>query len=229
MKYIYISCLALLSSFSIQADEPAIIHGLSTNGAISVVCDSSHYYWATEWAYTPQGPWMPSEIWNLPVTGSIDTAELPLSDFQTAHAFFRVVSSPDIIVPPQGAAGFTSDTNGWGTVSGQILFWEGNFMPGSPTGTITPVQRTIFFFDLTNVGINNWHSYILSPFRGSANSDIYGYFSIRLPPGDYSVLVLERFRYYSHGWDGAGNISPLHLGSNQNINIQFNIIYLAVW
>ena len=113
------------------------------------------------------------------------------------------------------------------------MFWDGNLMPGNPTGTITPVRRTICFFmktgDVVYSGSGmSFYSFVLSPFAGSTESSSSGYYSIGLPSGDYSMFVIESpGYYYASGMDGYGNIMPVHVESNQTTVKQFNITYSA--
>ena len=240
MKIILTAFLAILGCLASHATEPIHIGTTTTNGVFTA--SVSRAYWAVEWSADANGPWLSSEIWNMPVTASNVRVTLPVSDIRTNHGFFRAICSWNIIRPSAGYAGFNTDTNGWGRVSGKVLFWAGNFMPGVSTGTKTPVQRTICFFDKTkNVvyvpGENgSFYLHVLSRYIGSTDSDASGNYSMGLPPGDYSVFVLEKpdgefgeEYYYANGIDGNGYILPCHINANSNTPFSISITYFAIF
>ena len=240
MKGILTAYLILLGCLASQATEPVQISNFSTNGDFSA--SVSRAYWAVEWCTDVNGTWLPSECWNMPVTGSNARVALPISDIRTNHGYFRAICSWNIIHPPTGPAVFNTDTNGWGRVSGKVLFWAGNFMPGVSTGTKTPVQRTICFFDKTKNVVyvpgesSAFFLYVKSRYIGSTDSNASGDFSIGLPTGDYSVFVLEKpdgefgeEYYYANGIDGSGFIHPCHINASSNTPLAIDITYFAVF
>ncbi|MFC2076412.1 hypothetical protein ACFLT7_04945 [candidate division KSB1 bacterium] len=108
-------------------------------------------------------------------------------------------------------------------VWGQAAFYEGNFQPKTPSGIMTYVKRTVYFFELTNMSDNVevfpdfapesgiFYSKINSKLIGCARSDDQGLFQKSLPVGDYSVFVLERGYYYFNTTDGVNNIAPVRV------------------
>ena len=240
MKSILTAYLILLGSLASHAAESIQISDFSTNGDFSA--SISRAYWAIEWCADVNGTWLPTEFWNMPVTGSNARVALPISDIRTNHGYFRAICSWNIIHPPTGPAVFNTDTNGWGRVTGKVMFWEGDFMPGQPTGTITPVIRTLCFFEKTSNVVHvgypwgSFYSFVLSPFAGSTKSNASGNFSIGLPPGDYSVFVLEKpdgefgeEYYHASVTDGGGYIHPVKVVINSNTVKQIDIHYLATY
>jgi len=89
-------------------------------------------------------------------------------------------------------------------VWGNVLFWEGDFMPGSgPGGMVTPVVREIHFFeaafpeDVDRVDPYDYFYYeIFTPLVAVTISDPCGFFEVDLPPGTYSAFVKEGDLYY---------------------------------
>ena len=236
MKSILTAYLILLGCLASQATEPIQISNFSTNGDFSA--SVSRAYWAIEWSVDANGPWLSSEIWNMPVTGSNARVALPIADIRTNHGFFRSICSWNIIHPSAGYSGFNTETNGWGLVSGKVLFWAGDFMPIHPTGTKTPVQRTICFYSATTNVIfvpgesSSFYSHILSHFIGSTDSNTNGDYSIRLPPGDYAAFVLEKpdgeygeEYYYSRILRGYS----CHINASSNTPLSIDITYFATF
>jgi hypothetical protein len=100
----------------------------------------------------------------------------------------------------------------WGTVR----LWEGDFMPPFPTGTITPVQREICVYEATRydsveqiVGSGGFYKSIFTKRVARTKSNAKGFYEVALPPGRYSVFVLEDTLFYSNEGDGAGYLTPV--------------------
>ncbi len=123
----------------------------------------------------------------------------------------------------------------WGTVS----FTEGNCMPVIPPASNSckscPVQRRIKIYEYTLIS-NATPSANSSVFFDSFNStlvaqvetDENGFFQISIPPGHYSVAVVENGKLYVGGLDGQGGLDPVNfINGLQNINI--NMTYKAVF
>ncbi len=114
-------------------------------------------------------------------------------------------------------------TNGiWGTVSST----EGNCMPAiSPSssacrtcpvkrivkiypyvlhGNATPSGNSGVFFDSFNV-----------PLIAEAEADENGFFQVSIPPGRYTIAVLENGKLYANGGDGQGGINPFTLSAGR--------------
>src|SRR5712664_1162485 len=90
--------------------------------------------------------------------------------------------------------GPTSPDRGQGDLRGTVLFLEGNFMPGTPTGTTTPVRREMRiyvlasqFSDVVPSGIPGFYRHVNTPLVARVWSDYSGFFEVALPPGKYSL------------------------------------------
>ena len=57
------------------------------------------------------------------------------------------------------------------------------------------------------------------------DSDNNGYFSIQLPEGEYSLVVLENGKYHAESFDEEGNIFPVRVKKNEVSSIRFKIMY----
>ena len=115
----------------------------------------------------------------------------------------------------------------WGTVSSM----EGNCMPMVPPGSNTckhcPVKRTVKIYEYT----------LLSQATPSGNSPIFfdsfstqlvaqvdadnnGFFQANIPPGHYSIVIVEDGKLYANGTDGQGGLNPITYSTGlQNVNL----------
>jgi len=120
-------------------------------------------------------------------------------------------------------------------VWGNVWFWEGDFMPGSPSGKITPVVREIFIFEATDNSMvelstgGTFFSSVNSNLITTIQSDNDGFFQISLEPGKYSFFVKEDTLFYANRWDGEGHILSAIVTENNVTKNQIDITYKAVY
>jgi hypothetical protein len=120
---------------------------------------------------------------------------------------------------------------------GNVLFWEGDFMPGPPgghSGSVSPVEREVFVFEATRydsvVGANGgFYSRVLTRLKGKTTSNAKGFYQIALPPGKYSIFVAESSMFYANGVDSMGHILPGTVNENSVTQVQINITYKAAY
>jgi len=116
---------------------------------------------------------------------------------------------------------------------GDIWFWQGDFMPICPSGTVSAVSRDVRIHTLTHlddvemVGYSAFYSDINSELVDSVWSTEDGFFEIGLDTGWYSIFVVEDSLLYANGFDGIGHIWPVHVSRDSVIGITFDITYLA--
>lgn len=128
---------------------------------------------------------------------------------------------------------------------GDVMFWEGNFMPmpypETSSGIITPVARTIFIHEATRgdqveriylevepcCGVS-LISKIYTDLVAVAQSDDQGFFEIELPPGRYSIFVEEHGYLYANRTDGE-YIFPVDVREGEVTGIEFDITYMAYY
>ena len=122
----------------------------------------------------------------------------------------------------------------WGTVS----FLEGNCMPivGPGSGCKEcPVKRAVRIYQYTtSAQATPWgtstvffHSFSTQLVK-EVIPDSEGFFQTELPPGQYTMVVVEDGKLYASGRDGQGGINSFtHQGGQKKIN--FRITYKAVF
>jgi hypothetical protein len=133
--------------------------------------------------------------------------------------------------------GTPPDTSGQVTISqgvwGNVWFWEGNFMPVDPTGTITPVRREVYAYELTkDTQVEPSDSGPL--FRvihtrciDSTRSNSTGFFQMELAPGRYSFFAREGSRFFADLTDTARNLFPATVVRDSVTKVQIDIDYLS--
>ncbi len=119
---------------------------------------------------------------------------------------------------------------------GNVWFWEGNFQPFG-WGNITPVQRTIYFYQLTRYdsvepATGTWYVRVHSLVVDSAISGTNGFYQITMPPGEYSVFVREDTLYYANWFtirDSTWYILPVPVWKDSVTKFQIDLTYKAAF
>jgi hypothetical protein len=106
--------------------------------------------------------------------------------------------------------------------------------PGGPSGgKITPVVRVIFVYEATSYDMvepsngtffNEINTRLVAVIVSSTN----GFYQVKLPPGKYSLFVIENDMYYANGSDGE-HIQPAVVVENEATKMQIDITYNAVY
>jgi hypothetical protein len=115
---------------------------------------------------------------------------------------------------------------------GDVWFWDGDFMPICPDGTVTPAVREIRVHTLTTIGEVTpagpaFYTEVHTPLVATLQSDRLGFFEAELPPGSYSVFAVEDTLLYANGVDGDGHICPVEVLPGQVTSIRVDITYRA--
>ncbi len=121
---------------------------------------------------------------------------------------------------------------------GRVRFWEGDFMPsigGNSSGTITPVEREVCVFEATRfdsvvgAGDGRFFKHIMTKFVARVQSNASGYYQVSLPPGKYSVFIVEGSLYYANGTDSAGHLVPGVVTAGAVTEVPVDINYKAAY
>ncbi|MDC0672792.1 hypothetical protein [Nannocystis radixulma] len=118
-------------------------------------------------------------------------------------------------------------------IAGAVCFWQGDFMPGDPEGTIRPVARTIEIHAVTrreeakpSSTAAFWDS-VSTPLVATASSGADGWFEVALPPGSYSLFVREPQGLFANGYDEAGIIASVEVVAGKVTRKQLDVDYAA--
>jgi len=120
-------------------------------------------------------------------------------------------------------------------VWGFVKFWEGDFMFGNTSGSITPVERKIYVFEKTHISKaesssdGGFYKKINTALVDSTISNVKGFFQLSLPEGEYSLFVKENLLYYSNSGDGQGYIFPIRVKKDSLTTVEFKITYKATY
>ena len=150
-----------------------------------------------------------------------------------SHLIFSCEDNPtENFYPPDNSERVTISEGVWGNV----WFWEGNFMPGSPDGTITPVVREIYVYKATKGNLVQRDDYryplirdINSELVTVIKSDVSGFFEVALPEGKYSFFAKEDSLFFGSESDEEGFLMSAEVISNQVTKRQININYKAAY
>jgi hypothetical protein len=135
------------------------------------------------------------------------------------------------VFPPDQSSRVTISEGLWG----QVWFYQGNFMPGAPSGTVTAVKRKVLIYEQTSQS-----QVVRLPFNPpfftaistqkitEVESDARGFFQITLPPGKYSIFVEEDGMLYANG-ETDNAIYPATVSPGTVNKVQFNITHKAAY
>ena len=138
---------------------------------------------------------------------------------------------PEVEWPPRNGDKVTITQGIWG----DVWFWEGDFMPPCPTGTVTAVARELRIHELTEIdevepaGYSTFYTAVHTDLVATTWSDTTGFFEVELEPGWYSLFAVEDTFYYASRFGGAGRICPVGVMEGEVSETLFDINYLMSW
>lgn len=134
--------------------------------------------------------------------------------------------------PARNGASLTIQEGVWG----DVWFWDGDFMPICPSGTVRPVVREVVVFEAATeaevsqaAGSYGFYEEVRKPEVARTTSDRRGFFQIALPPGQYSIFVIEQGQFYAHHGYGSAYVSGVAVGAGAVTTVPLDIDYLASW
>ncbi|MEN7549016.1 carboxypeptidase-like regulatory domain-containing protein [Rapidithrix thailandica] len=126
-------------------------------------------------------------------------------------------------------------------IEGQVIWKEGNFMPGPAPRPGEPskkqktqgVEREILIYALTQLKQTQrkgaFFTQVSTELIKTVKSDTEGRFRVGLPAGQYSVFVKEEQGLYANFFDGKGHIHPIEVKEGEYTTIQITIDYKAAY
>lgn len=124
-------------------------------------------------------------------------------------------------------------------IKGQIFWVEGNQMPQAAGETTTsvspaakkPVKRTVQIHQLTHINEASLGDYLFgnieTPLVASVETNNEGEFSVKLPPGKYSIFTVEENGYFASIFDLDSYIHPVNVEENEWSQVEIIINYKA--
>jgi hypothetical protein len=133
------------------------------------------------------------------------------------HRFEYPTMHPERVAVPEGV---------WGLVA----FWDGDFMPLCPSGTIDPVGRELRIHTLTQLDqveeddLGGFYAEVRTSEVARVWSDADGFFQVGLPPGQYSLFSLEDTVLYANRFSAEG-INPFTVLADTVVSVIFDITW----
>ncbi|MBR9999363.1 MAG: carboxypeptidase regulatory-like domain-containing protein [Cyclobacteriaceae bacterium] len=121
-------------------------------------------------------------------------------------------------------------------ISGKILWFEGDLMPGinkKPVKGI-PVKREIYIYEPTLPSQADSVNHVF--YRGIQTelikktiSDDHGNFKVKLDPGKYSLFIKEPQGFYASQFNGGGYINLVEVQPQKITETEIRIDYMAAY
>jgi hypothetical protein len=118
---------------------------------------------------------------------------------------------------------------------GQVTWTSGNQMPGPGLKSSKPpgIVREIYIYEATTNDQTTleggFYASIQTKLVKKIKSKKSGSFSVKLPPGTYSVFVKEDKGLWANTFDGQGIINPVKINSNSCTQLVINVNYMAAY
>jgi hypothetical protein len=122
-------------------------------------------------------------------------------------------------------------------IEGYIFKVSGNRMP-SPDVKLSPpkgFQTTLYIYELTSldqltrVGESAFYSQVSTRLVKTAESDASGYFTLSLPPGQYSLFTKKDALFYANYFDGQNFVAPVKVSPGKMTQVNVNVDYDAAY
>ncbi len=128
-------------------------------------------------------------------------------------------------------------------VTGTIIIQEGNCMPHvseepepNPDCIIYTAKRTVYIYEYTTadqvvidpeLDLPYFFSHVETELVETVSSDADGFFEVALPPGTYSLFILEKDALYANLWDSQGGIQPVTVVPDEMASVVLKISHSA--
>jgi hypothetical protein len=122
-------------------------------------------------------------------------------------------------------------------IEGLVLWRSGNLMPSPdlPTDSAKgkPIVREILVYKLTSTSEVKQDGIFYSSPRtikvARTRSDSMGKFCVKLPPGKYTLFVVEEKGLFANRLDGHNNINPVEVKSGKMTHVELIVDYKAAY
>lgn len=120
-------------------------------------------------------------------------------------------------------------------ICGKVTWTSGNQMPGPglKSSKSIGIVREIFIYEATTVPQTTqqegFYSAIQTKLVKKIKSKKNGTFSVKLPPGTYSVFTKEAKGLWANTFDGQGIINPVTVSPKNYTELSLNVNYEAAY
>ncbi len=125
-------------------------------------------------------------------------------------------------------------------IKGEVRWVEGNLMPAVGDTTINmrykgiPIKRELYIFQAVKKddvisGGGQFYKKVNVDLVARIQTNNKGFFKLDLPPGYYSIFVLEEDGFFANTFDENGFISPVTVHENEFTEIIIMVNYKAYY
>lgn len=122
-------------------------------------------------------------------------------------------------------------------IKGHVYLVKGNQMPSPDRPPAAPagLETELYIHALTSISqvvrveSSAFYSQVNTPLITMVKTDASGAFSVKLPPGSYSLFVKKGDKYYANIFDDKNNIYPVEVLTGKMTEIDFKADYDAVY
>ncbi len=121
-------------------------------------------------------------------------------------------------------------------VDGTVIWLEGDRMPGisKPVRPDRPLKATIYIYSLTNVKdadviAGYFYRNLKTRLIRKVTCNSSGHFTVKLPPGRYSIFIREKNGLFANDLDGEGNVNPVDVIKGKKTELAIRVDYKAVY
>lgn len=120
-------------------------------------------------------------------------------------------------------------------ICGKITWTSGNQMPGPGLKSSKPqgIVREIYIYQATTIAQtpqkDGFYSAVQTKLVKKIKSKKDGSFSVKLPPGTYSVFTKEAKGLWANTFDGQGIINPVTVSLENYTELTLNVNYEAAY
>ncbi len=125
-------------------------------------------------------------------------------------------------------------------IIGEVRWVEGNLMPTIGDTTYAarakgiPIEREVFIYEVTKAddavrSTGNFYTSINAKLVKKIKTGKDGSFKVNVPPGKYSLFVMEKEGLFANTFDGDNYISPVTVQANNFTEIQILVNYMAYY
>ncbi len=121
-------------------------------------------------------------------------------------------------------------------IKGQVFWVSGNQLPGPDANRMAHygVQRELYIHELTTLqevtrSPEGFFSNVKTKLVAQISTNPDGSFKIRLPPGEYSIFVMEKEGLYANLFDKNNAINPVYIKEKQYAWLPITVDYQAAY
>ena len=105
--------------------------------------------------------------------------------------------------------------------------------PDKKSTRSAPIESEIYIYEATTMNqvtdVDGFYSAVTTRLIKTVKSKKDGTFTVKLPPGIYSVFVKEKRGLWANTFDGQGRINPVEVTTGNYTTFTINVNYEAAY